>query len=143
MTVLPRRTVSHACLLVFTVDRAGTGVVVKYPRTEGASAALALEWDHLRGLTADRRLAPWRPLLPEAVGRRPDAGPPHRPLVQTRLPGGAPDSGGDPAALALPTWLWHVSGNLRRTRRFGRSRRRLGVPVTPVPREAARSAGTP
>ncbi len=311
VTVMPRRTMSHACLLVFTVDWADTGVVVKYPRNDRASDALAQEWDHLRDLAADRRLAPWRPLLPQAVGARPHRGTPRRPLVQTRLDGvppgpllpgrphelrrtvtaalgllaalrsatgrresaadhtsdwaheqlavlaaeippgrpgsgataldplrrrldgalaGAtltrgwthgdfhvgnllldedrtritgvfdwgsahadgpaeidactfvlatrealggpsmghqvadvlrhgrlpsadrdllaahgvdPDSGGDPTTLPLLTWLWHVSGNLRKTEQFGRSRHWLGVTVAPVLREVARYPGTP
>ncbi|MFK3730524.1 phosphotransferase family protein [Streptomyces sp. NPDC088090] len=68
---MPRRTLSEDCLLVFTAEWAGTGCVVKYPRTERASASLAREWDRLRELAADPRLAPWRALLPEAVGSRP------------------------------------------------------------------------
>jgi aminoglycoside phosphotransferase len=47
---------------------------------------------------------------------------------------------GDPSALALLTWLWHVAGNLRKSPRFGRSHWWLTATVAPVLRESCRWA---
>ncbi|MEU9169717.1 phosphotransferase [Streptomyces sp. NPDC048420] len=71
------------------------------------------------------------------AGRVPDA---DRDLLA--LAGVDPDRGaGDPVAIPLLTWLWHVAGNLRKSPRFGHSHGWLTDTVAPVLRESARWAG--
>ncbi|OIJ67799.1 aminoglycoside phosphotransferase family protein [Streptomyces mangrovisoli] len=71
------------------------------------------------------------------VGRIPDA---DRPLLA--LAGLDPDHGvADPVAVPLLSWLWHVTNNVRKSPRFGRSHGWLAHTVAPVLHECDRWAG--
>ncbi|WP_327319404.1 aminoglycoside phosphotransferase family protein [Streptomyces sp. NBC_01235] len=48
---------------------------------------------------------------------------------------------GNPLALTLLTWLWHVAGNLRKSPRFGHNHWWLADTLVPVLRESCRWAG--
>ncbi len=68
IAVFPRRSRLQAGLLVFELHRGAQDVVVKHPRDEFAAAVTVREHDVLRRLDADRRLDPWRDVLPRVVG---------------------------------------------------------------------------
>ncbi|HET6357294.1 aminoglycoside phosphotransferase family protein [Streptomyces sp.] len=85
VTVIRRPTWFQTNLLVFRLQRSTRTVLVKHPRNERAADALAREWEVLQQLAADDRLDPWRQLLPQAVGYRPDG--PARMLAQGWLTG--------------------------------------------------------
>ncbi|MER6418824.1 aminoglycoside phosphotransferase family protein [Streptomyces sp. NPDC001137] len=73
------------------------------------------------------------------AGRLPDAD-----AALLALAGVDPDRDiGDPPALVLLTWLWHVAGNLRKSPRFGRNHWWVTHAVVPVLKESCRWAGTP
>nr|WSY50031.1 aminoglycoside phosphotransferase family protein [Streptomyces sp. NBC_00886] len=91
----------------------------------------------LRGMLTGRSLGD---LVADTLrtGHLPDA---DRALLA--LAGVDPDhDGGDPSAIPLLTWLWHVAGNLRKSPNFGHSHWWLADTVTPVLRESFRWAGT-
>ncbi|MFJ3932694.1 MULTISPECIES: phosphotransferase family protein [unclassified Streptomyces] len=104
--VVPRRRFESG-LLVFTLRTPGASAVVKRARDARAAAVLVREWEVLGALLADPRLAPWRALLPRALGPRPRA--PVPVLAQERLPGtpwagpgrGGPPPGADPVLDAV------------------------------------------
>ncbi|WP_033259191.1 phosphotransferase [Kitasatospora setae] len=52
-----------------------------------------------------------------------------------------PETGGIPLSGALLAWLWHVSGNLEKSRRLARNRHWLREVLVPVLRELAGTAG--
>ncbi|WP_328666729.1 aminoglycoside phosphotransferase family protein [Streptomyces sp. NBC_00322] len=85
VTVVRRNTFPQTNLLVFRLQRGTWAVLVKHPRNERAADGLAREWEVLRQLAADDRLDPWRQLLPQPVGYRPDG--PARMLAQGWLAG--------------------------------------------------------
>jgi hypothetical protein len=68
IAVFPRRSRLQAGLLVFELHRGAQDVVVKHPRDGFAAAVTVREQDILRRLDADRRLDPWRHVLPRVVG---------------------------------------------------------------------------
>ncbi|MFF0200214.1 phosphotransferase family protein [Streptomyces sp. NPDC005017] len=103
ITVVRRPSLPKAGLLVFELRRGAGSLVVKHPRNEAGVAVTAREWEVLKELDADSRLAPWRDLLPRVVGSRGPEGT----VAQTRLPGVPAerlilDSPDDPYAVVAP-----------------------------------------
>jgi hypothetical protein len=103
ITVVRRPSLPKAGLLVFELRQGGESLVIKHPRDEAAAAVTAREWEVLRELAADSRLAPWRALLPRVVGSPGHEGT----FAQTALPGVPAerlilDTSGDPYAAMAP-----------------------------------------
>ncbi|MFD9466630.1 phosphotransferase family protein [Streptomyces sp. NPDC060027] len=119
ITVVRRRTLPEAGLLMFELRRGAGSLVVKHPRNEAGAGVTAREREVLQELAADSRLAPWRPLLPRAVGSPGPAGT----LAQNTLPGVPAerlilDTPDDPYAVVAPAMrllaeLWAATGRRR------------------------------